>query len=244
MSSERAWQGIGTSPALTSVIWLAPQSAPTRIDETPAAAGEWTWSTKSGAPSPREIFRAQQSGSPSPKARDARVIIFMHGGAFALLTPSGAPRDLTYRLANESRAMVFSVNYRRAPEHCYPAAVDDVFQAFCCLAQYVDPSRIVLMGDSAGGNLVVHALARIRDRGMKTAAGGVLMSPWLNPLDVNDSPSWQSNGFDYVSDRIAATFGTMYSVGQPSGATGQLHHQPTADIRLNNETWHVNVHAC
>jgi acetyl esterase/lipase len=97
---------------------------------------------------------------------------------------AGSPslyRDLTWRLATLCRACVLCIDYRLAPEHSFPAALDDAVAAYrWLLAQDADPKRVALMGDSAGGGLVFAAMLRLRDEGIELPAAAVVVSPWTD----------------------------------------------------------------
>lgn len=90
-------------------------------------------------------------------------------------------RPFIARIADAARADCFSVDYRLAPAHRFPAAVDDAVAAYRGLIDAgVSPSRIVVAGDSAGGGLAAALLVRIRDGGGPMPAGALLWSPWVD----------------------------------------------------------------
>jgi monoterpene epsilon-lactone hydrolase len=120
---------------------------------------------------------------PSGAARD-RAMLFVHGGGYVACTPQ-THRPLTTALAKESGVPVFAVDYRLAPEHPFPAALDDVLAAYDMLvARGIPPSGIVLAGDSAGGGLVLSAAIALKNRGGSepTLAGVIAYSPWTDLL--------------------------------------------------------------
>jgi len=125
-------------------------------------AGEWT-----------EAIRA--SGAPPPGA-----VLYLHGGAFAFGSPA-THRAVTTALARLTGLPVLSLDYRLAPEHPFPCALDDTLRAYhTLLARGIAPWSIVLAGDSAGGNLALAALVALRDSGTDLPAGAVLFSPWAD----------------------------------------------------------------
>jgi acetyl esterase/lipase len=93
----------------------------------------------------------------------------------------GSPRThraLVADLARRGGIRALSVDYRLAPEHPFPAALDDAVAAYrWLLARPTEPARIIVGGDSAGGNLALALLLRLRDAGMPLPAGAVLLSP-------------------------------------------------------------------
>lgn len=124
------------------------------------------------------------------------VILYLHGGGFMFRTPKVHAR-LAARLCHELRAQALLPSYRLAPEHALPAAHDDCLAAYrWLLDEGHEPSRIVLIGDSAGGLLVLALLQRIRDARLPAPACGVMFSPGtdfasiraLAPDDAADDP--------------------------------------------------------
>lgn len=121
-----------------------------------------------------------------------RTVLYLHGGGYVF----GSPRShsaFTYALAKKARAEVFSLDYRLAPEHPFPAAVDDAVAAYeWLLAQGFDPASLVVGGDSAGGGLALALLVSIKARGLPAPAGVFLLSPWTDlattgaSLDLNE----------------------------------------------------------
>ncbi|WP_050424885.1 alpha/beta hydrolase [Bradyrhizobium tropiciagri] len=116
---------------------------------------------------------------PSGAARD-KAMLYFHGGGFRIGSVA-SHRDLAGRIADASGCRVLSINYRLAPEHRFPAALDDALAAYQYLCdQGLRPADIALAGDSAGGNLVLAAMLAARDRGLPLPAAGALMSPWTD----------------------------------------------------------------
>ncbi|WP_440641430.1 alpha/beta hydrolase [Bradyrhizobium sp. PUT101] len=116
---------------------------------------------------------------PARAPRD-RAILYLHGGGFRMGSMA-SHRDLIARMAEASGCRVLAIDYRLAPEHRFPAALDDALQAFgFLLYQGLKPKQIALAGDSAGGNLVLATMLAARDRGQPLPAAGVLMSPWTD----------------------------------------------------------------
>jgi epsilon-lactone hydrolase len=113
----------------------------------------------------------------APAADDGRVILYTHGGGYNYGSVA-THRSLAGRLAIAASARVLSIDYRLAPEHPFPAAVDDGVAAFRWLMrQGVRPERLVLCGDSAGGGLALATLLALRDAGERLPAAAVCLSP-------------------------------------------------------------------
>ena len=116
----------------------------------------------------------------TPGASPERVLFYLHGGGYTI----GSIRTHRFLMQNLGRASgstVLGVDYRLAPEHPFPAAVDDAVTAWkWLLAQGVEARRCVIGGDSAGGGLTLATLLRLRDRGGSLPAAAVCLSPWTD----------------------------------------------------------------
>lgn len=108
------------------------------------------------------------------------TFLYLHGGAYVVGSPR-MYRDLSSRLARACRLHVAVLDYRLAPEHPYPAAVEDALAAYRALLEDGVPARrIIIGGDSAGGGLSLACALAIRDAGLPQPAGLVLISPWAD----------------------------------------------------------------
>ena len=108
------------------------------------------------------------------------VVLYFHGGVY-VLGDAFLAADLASQVGRRTRAKVISVDYRLAPEHPYPAAVDDALAAYEALLQNGSaPSGIVFAGESAGGGLAVATLVNARDHGLPLPAAAFVMSPYAD----------------------------------------------------------------
>ena len=115
-----------------------------------------------------------------PGARTDAVVLYLHGGGYVIGSPR-SHRHLAAAIAAAAGTAALLVDYRLAPEHPFPAALDDAVAAYqWLLGRGLAPSRIVVAGDSAGGGLTVATLLALRDRGLPQPAGGVCISPWVD----------------------------------------------------------------
>lgn len=106
-----------------------------------------------------------------------RVVLYVHGGAFYSGSLAGA-RSVAGNIAVAGKARALTIDYRLAPEHPFPAALDDTLVAYeWLLASGVSPEAIVLVGDSAGGTLVLALLVQLRDQGKPLPRSAVCLSP-------------------------------------------------------------------
>ena len=120
---------------------------------------------------------AEWISAPGP---DLGVILYLHGGAYALGSIN-VHREFIARLALATKMRCLAINYRLAPEHPFPAALEDATAAYhWLLTQGIDPSQIIIAGDSAGGGLTLGTMLTLRDAGEQLPAGAVCISPWTD----------------------------------------------------------------
>jgi epsilon-lactone hydrolase len=113
-------------------------------------------------------------------APDDKAILYFHGGGFRIGSLA-SHRDLIAQIALACGCRVLAINYRLAPEHRFPAALDDAIAAYgWMLGQGLKPGSIAFAGDSAGGNLVLAAMLALRERGLSLPVSAALMSPWTD----------------------------------------------------------------
>lgn len=146
---------------------------------------------------PARIYRREEAGGAES------VVVFYHGGGYIACGIDSHER-LCSRLARLGACAVVSVDYRLAPEHAFPAAVDDALTAVRWVAengaQYgLDTARMMLAGDSAGGTLATVTAARIRDEGGPAIAHQLLIYPGTDM--VTEFPSAREFGEGYFLDR-------------------------------------------
>jgi epsilon-lactone hydrolase len=121
---------------------------------------------------------AEWVAAPGTDAR--RAILYFHGGGYAAGSPATC-RDLVWRLSEAARCRVLVVDYRLAPEHPFPAAVEDAALAYRhLLSSGFAPASIAFAGDSAGGGLVFGSLVKLRDDGAPMPAAACGFSPWTD----------------------------------------------------------------
>ena len=122
-----------------------------------------------------------------PGARSDRAVLYLHGGGY-VLGGVDSHRDLIARLSAAAGARCLGLNYRLAPEHPYPAAVEDAVAAYrFLLSQGFAPERLAIAGDSAGGGLTAATLLALRDRKLPLPAAAALLSPWVDLEGVGES---------------------------------------------------------
>jgi monoterpene epsilon-lactone hydrolase len=136
-------------------------TAPVRCEPISAAGVDGEWISPADAP-------------------EDKAILYFHGGGFRIGSVT-SHRELIAEIADTIGCRVLAINYRLAPEHRFPAALDDALAAYgWMLDRGLSPENIAFAGDSAGGNLVLAAMLALRERGLPLPAAGVLMSPWTD----------------------------------------------------------------
>ncbi|HAJ36252.1 MAG TPA: hypothetical protein DCL15_11215, partial [Chloroflexi bacterium] len=148
-----------------------------------------------------------------PHVDARRVVLYLHGGGYV----SGSPAThlaVTTQLAQAAGARLFALDYRLAPEHPFPAALEDAWAVYWWLLteEHVAPAQIVVAGDSAGGGLTLALLLALRDAGMPLPAGAVGLSPWLD-LTLSGATLTANAATDYLNRDILRASAQMYSQG-------------------------------
>jgi monoterpene epsilon-lactone hydrolase len=116
----------------------------------------------------------------TPQSRGDRHMLYLHGGGY-VFGSFRHYRDFIWRIADATEARILCIDYRLAPEHPFPAAVDDAASAYrWLLADGAEPRRTAVMGDSAGGGLAFGMLLKLRDNGIPLPAAAVALSPWTD----------------------------------------------------------------
>jgi acetyl esterase/lipase len=127
------------------------------------------------------ILCARSAGADDP------MVVYLHGGGYRMGSAL-AWRSYGSHLADACRARVLLVDYRLAPEHPFPAAVDDAMAAYrWVLGAGTPPARVVVAGDSAGGGLAAALLLSAKADSVPVPAGGVCLSPWADLTNSADS---------------------------------------------------------
>jgi epsilon-lactone hydrolase len=135
--------------------------------------------------------------------RSDAVLLWFHGGWYTMGSPH-AGAALSSDVVRRTGAKVVSVDYRLAPEHRFPAALQDARVAYRALLESgVGPHDVAMVGESAGGGLVVSALASLADEGLPRPAAAVLFSPWTD-LTLSGESMTSKVGIDpaFVPEKV------------------------------------------
>jgi acetyl esterase/lipase len=143
-----------------------------------------------------------------------RTVLYLHGGGY-VIGSTRSHRDLVQRIARAARARVLSIDYRLAPEHPHPAAVEDALAAYrWLLASGVAASRVAIAGDSAGGGLTAATLVALRDAGDPLPAAAVLLSPWVDLEGLGESMRSKAEIDPMVQREALLRMAELYLGGQ------------------------------
>ncbi|MGR3867406.1 alpha/beta hydrolase [Streptomyces graminifolii] len=123
----------------------------------------------------------------TPETGSATVLLYLHGGAYAIGSAADAA-GLAAEVSRRTGAHAVCVDYRLAPEHPFPAAVDDALAVYrALLDDGISSSDIAFVGESAGGGLVAAALVAVKDAGLPQPASAAVFSPWADLSVSGDS---------------------------------------------------------
>ncbi|MFB0563609.1 MAG: alpha/beta hydrolase [Candidatus Lokiarchaeia archaeon] len=116
------------------------------------------------------------------------VILYLHGGGYVGGSIS-THRDIVVRISRVSKARILIIDYRLAPEHPFPAGLEDAVAAYRWLVstEGIKPDNLIVAGDSAGGGLTIACLVKLRDEGVALPAAAVCLSPWTDLAGTGES---------------------------------------------------------
>jgi acetyl esterase/lipase len=150
----------------------------------------------------------------TPETASPATVLFLHGGGHVAGSAFGY-RHLAAAIATAAQAPALVIDYRLAPEHPYPAAVQDAVNAYLWLRDTGgDDGRIVVAGDSAAGGLVMTVLLALRERGLEMPAGAALLCPWVDLTGRTQRPP-QDSPLVFSPD-MAHRLAQAYLAGHPA----------------------------
>lgn len=176
-----------------------------------------------------------------PNTGKDKVILYFHGGGYAIGSCL-AHRAIVSKFVKASGTGALVFDYRLAPEHPFPAAVDDSVAAYrYLLEQNIKPENILFIGDSAGGGLCLAALLALKEKSIPLPAGAVAMSPWTDLKNTGDS--WLTNAEkDTLTWKESQVIFARYYAGDSdpgnplmSPLYGDLHGLPPIQIYVGGD---------
>jgi monoterpene epsilon-lactone hydrolase len=201
------------------------------IEEIRALNDRWFGERQGELPADLEVREVDAGGVPSVwlnlnEAGDDPVVLYVHGGGFILGAAADGFEWLS-RLLRITGGRVLGVNYRLAPEHPWPAQVEDVCTAYrWLLAQGVAPGRVAIVGESAGGGLAYAALLALRDAGDPLPGAGALLSPLLDFALTGGSLDANAASDPFVGRAVLEMMVQAALQGQDPAATSPLSADP------------------
>ncbi|NVM28927.1 MAG: alpha/beta hydrolase [Candidatus Helarchaeota archaeon] len=135
-----------------------------------------------------------------PDIAKKNAILYLHGGGY-VAGGIGTHRELVGRIALASKAHALLIDYRLAPEHPFPAALEDAMTAYRWLVskEGISPKNIVIAGDSAGGGLTLATLIKLRDEGDPLPVAAVFLSPWTDLANTGETVKTKAEIDPFVS---------------------------------------------
>ncbi len=154
-----------------------------------------------------------------PDADESRVLLYLHGGAY-LLGSIATHRSLAARIAEAAGIRALIIEYRLAPEHPFPAALEDAVAAYdFLLGQGLAPERIAIGGDSAGGGLAIATLVSLRDSGRPLPGAAIALSPWTDLEATGESIQTRADPMIRSKDDLLATASLYLNGADPRTPT-------------------------
>ncbi len=145
-----------------------------------------------------------------PRGADPeRVLLFLHGGGYSIGSID-SHRDLVARLCRAAGCTGLSLGYRLAPEHPFPAQLEDAVAGYRGLLEKgFAAERVVVGGESAGGGLTLSLLVKLRDEGLPLPAGAFCISPWVD-LEGLGASVQQNARFDYLNRKVLQIYASRF----------------------------------
>nr|MDO8079732.1 alpha/beta hydrolase [Candidatus Freyarchaeota archaeon] len=150
----------------------------------------------------------------TPGVVSRHVILYLHGGGYV----GGSiktHRDLVARISRVSRARVLIIDYQLAPEHPFPAALEDSVAAYRWLVSTkgISPDNLIVAGDSAGGGLTVASLVKLRDEGVALPAAAICLSPWTDLACTGKSMKSKAKSDPFITSESGKFMANLYLKG-------------------------------
>lgn len=225
--ASRSDEGAVLDPTLAALLALKDKLRLPRFDEMSPAEARRQFSDDAGVlrPAPEPMADVEDRTIPGPggslrlrvyrpsRSANLPVVMYLHGGGF-VLGDLDSHDGICRRIARGASAIVVAVDYRLAPEHPYPAPLDDAEAAFDWLTENVetlggDAERVAISGDSAGANLATAVCRRLRDKGRRLPKAQILVYPCTDLTRSHTSIKTFASGY-YLDRRMLDWFMDHY----------------------------------
>jgi acetyl esterase/lipase len=151
-------------------------------------------------------------------ATPGKALLYLHGGGHVFGSIK-SHRHFVSRLAVAAKATAWHIDYRLAPEHPYPAAIEDALKAYRALLHSgIAPADLIVGGESAGGNLAAALLLKLKDEKLPQPAGLYLLSPWLDMMTTAESYKKVGSRDPMISREGIVGVATAYLGNQPDNS--------------------------
>jgi len=147
----------------------------------------------------------------TPEVVKDRAILYLHAGGYVQGSII-SHQDLAQRISSVSKTKLLILDYRLAPEHPFPAALEDSISAYEWLInnEGYNPKNLIIAGDSAGGGLTLATLVKLRDQGISLPAAAVCLSPWTDLALTGDSMKLKVHEDPFVSPDGLMFYARLY----------------------------------
>ena len=147
----------------------------------------------------------------TPDVISNHVILYLHGGGY-IAGSIATHRDLVGRISRAAKARILIIDYRLAPEHPFPAALDDAVKAYQWLVsnEKIDPKNIIIGGDSAGGGLAISILVKLREKGIGLPIAAFCLSPWTDLAGTGETIKTKAELDPFVTPKDGEFMAKLY----------------------------------
>lgn len=146
----------------------------------------------------------------TPDVRRDRAVLYFHGGGY-VMGSTRTHQELMGRISRTTNAVVYGLDYRLAPEHPWPAAVDDAIAAWDWLLESgTDANHAVVAGDSAGGGLAMALLLALKEQSRSMPAGAILFSPWTDLTGSGESVTTRAEADPMIGPDVLGPMANHY----------------------------------